>query len=84
MKEPRLAHRAIDIASDHQLKSIGLKNPAYLTRGYTPDFKVVWPHEQVGDTLSHVPDNPLIEVLGLGIRLLVSSLSSSNETIQTV
>ena len=53
----------------------------HLAWGYTPHLEVVWPHEQIGNPLAHVPDDPLIKVLGLRIGLLVSSLCGSDETI---
>jgi hypothetical protein len=33
-----------------------------------PDFEVVWSHEEICNSSSHHPDNPLIEILWLGIR----------------
>lgn len=40
-------------------------NSAYLCRRHSPHFVVVRPHEEIGDTLSHVADDPLVEILGL-------------------
>jgi hypothetical protein len=57
---------------------------AYLTGWYTPYFEVVWPHEEIGDTLSHIPDDPLVKVLGLSFRLLVTSFCGSDQTVQAV
>lgn len=39
----------------------------YLSSGHSPDLVVVRTHEDVGDTSTHHADNPLIEVLGLGV-----------------
>ena len=39
----------------------------YLGGGNGPDLVVVGSHEQVGNTSTHHADNPLIEVLGLGV-----------------
>jgi len=39
----------------------------YLSSGHSPDFVVVRTHEDVGDTSTHHADDPLIEVLGLGV-----------------
>lgn len=39
----------------------------YLGGRYSPDLVVVGAHEEVGNTNAHHADNPLIEVLGLGV-----------------
>lgn len=38
----------------------------YLGGGHSPDLEVVGSHEQVGETDTHLAENPLIEGLGLG------------------
>lgn len=39
----------------------------HLLGGHSPDLVVVGSHEEIGDTSTHHADNPLIEVLGLGV-----------------
>jgi hypothetical protein len=41
---------------------------AYLGRRHGPDLEVVWSHEQVSKTNTHLAENPLVEGLGLGRR----------------
>lgn len=40
---------------------------AYLGGGHSPDLVVVRTHEDIGDTSTHHADDPLVEVLGLGV-----------------
>lgn len=40
---------------------------AYLGGGHSPDLVVVRAHEDIGDTSTHHADDPLVEVLGLGV-----------------
>lgn len=40
---------------------------SYLGGGNGPDLVVVRTHEKVGNTSTHHADNPLVEVLGLGV-----------------
>ena len=40
---------------------------SYLGGGHGPDLVVVGSHEDVGDTLTAVAQDPLIEILGLGV-----------------
>lgn len=40
---------------------------SYLGRRHSPNLEVVGSHEEVGDTDTHLANNPLIEVLGLGV-----------------
>lgn len=39
----------------------------YLGGGHGPDLVVVGTHEEIGDTSSHHANDPLVEVLGLGV-----------------
>ena len=39
----------------------------YLGGGNSPDLVVVWPHENIGNTLAVHTQDPLIEVLGLSV-----------------
>lgn len=39
----------------------------YLGGGNSPDLVVVGSHEKVGNTSTHHADDPLIEILGLGV-----------------
>jgi hypothetical protein len=39
----------------------------HLGGGHGPDLEVVWPHEEVGDADTHLAQNPLVKVLGLGV-----------------
>jgi hypothetical protein len=41
---------------------------SYLGRGHSPNLVVVRPHEDIGNTLTAYPKNPLVEVFGLGGR----------------
>lgn len=47
--------------------SQGREVKTYLGGGNGPDLVVVWPHEEVGNTRTHHADDPLIEILGLGV-----------------
>lgn len=38
---------------------------SYLSGGNSPDFEVVWAHEKVGKTDTHLTENPLVKGLGL-------------------
>ena len=39
----------------------------YLCCGYGPDLEIIWPHEEVRNTGTHHPHNPLVKVLRLCI-----------------
>lgn len=57
-------------------------NIAYISGGDSPDLEVVRSHENIGDTLTNVAQNPLVEVLGLGVGNTVLD-SSVDQTFQT-
>lgn len=51
----------------------------YISGGDGPHLVVVGSHEDVGNTLTHLAQNPLIEVLGLGVgnTVLQSSIDQA-------
>lgn len=57
---------------------------AYPIGGNSPDFEVVWSHEDLVQALSHVPYVPFVKVLGL-IRCWARACieCSINEIVQT-
>lgn len=56
---------------------------SYLLGGNGPDLVVVRSHENVGNTLAHHANDPLVEVLGLGVGNTALE-SRVNDTLDTV
>lgn len=66
LTEPSALHlrRAISIITS-RMRSCTRKIVSYLGGGNSPDLEVVWAHEKVGKTDTHLTENPLVKGLGL-------------------
>jgi hypothetical protein len=71
---------SVNIDSSHSFsKPVALHHGS----GYSPYFEVVGPHEDVSNTRTHDPYNPLIKILGLSLGQSVGNLSL-NEASQAL
>ena len=55
---------ALDVGSSDTLSE---PLALHLGGGNSPDLEVVWPHEEVGNTNTHLTHDPFVKVLGLGV-----------------